>query len=137
MEKMMFTNLPVHSLKRSVEFYTALGFKFNPQFTSETSTCMIVGKYNFIMLLEEATFSGFVDKPIAPTKKTVSCIVAITYDSEAEVRAVCKKAFELGARNYKEPEEHGFMFGWGFEDLDGHIIEPFYMDQSHLKPLES
>ena len=137
MEKMMFTNLPVHSLKRSVEFYTALGFKFNPQFTSETSTCMIVGKYNFIMLLEEATFAGFVDKPIAPTKKTVSCIVAITYESEAEVRAVCEKAFELGGRNYKEPEEHGFMFGWGFEDPDGHIIEPFYMDQSHLEPLES
>lgn len=136
MEKMMFTNLPVHSLKRAVDFYTALGFKFNPQFTNETSTCMIVGQYNFIMLLEEATFAGFVDKPLAPTKKTVSCIVAITYDSEAEVREVCEKAFELGARNYKEPEDHGFMFGWGFEDLDGHIIEPFYMDQTHLLPLE-
>jgi predicted lactoylglutathione lyase len=107
----MFTNLPVFNLKRSVDFYTALGFKFNPQFTSETSTCMIVGKYNCIMLLEHATFASFVDKPLAPTNKTVSCIVAITYDSEDEVRAVCEKAFELGARNYKEPEVHGFMFG--------------------------
>jgi predicted lactoylglutathione lyase len=132
MEKMMFTNLPVFNLKRSVDFYTALGFKFNPQFTSETSTCMIVGKYNCIMLLENDTFASFVDKPLAPTKKTVSCIVAITYDSEDEVRAVCEKAFELGARRYKEPEVHGFMFGWGFEDLDGHIIEPFWMDQAEV-----
>lgn len=136
MEKMMFTNLPVNNLKRSVDFYTALGFKFNPQFTSEKATCMIVGQYNCIMLLETDYFATFVDKPLAPTNKTVSCIVAITYDSEDEVRAICEKAFELGARNYKEPENHGFMFGWGFEDLDGHIIEPFWMDQAHVIPAE-
>ena len=137
MTKMMFVNLPVQSLKRSVDFYTELGFKFNPQFTNEVSTCMIVGEFNFIMLLEQPFFASFIDKPIAPTNKTVSAITAITYDSEAEVRAVCEKAFELGARRYKEPEDHGFMFGWGFEDLDGHIIEPFYMNPEHVIPVET
>ena len=133
MEKMMFTNLPVYDLKRSVDFYTALGFKFNPQFTTETATCMIIGKYNCIMLLENDYFASFVDKPLAPTNKTVSCIVAITYDSEDEVRALCEKAFELGARRYKDPEEHGFMFGWGFEDLDGHLWDLFWMNPEHIQ----
>jgi predicted lactoylglutathione lyase len=106
---MMFTNLPVFNLKRSVDFYAALGFKFNPHFTSDTSTCMTFGKYKCIMLLQNDTFAGFVDKPLAPTKKTVSCIVANTYDSVDEVRAVCENEFEFGARKYKEPEVHRFM----------------------------
>jgi predicted lactoylglutathione lyase len=63
----IFVNLPVKSLKTAVDFFTALGFKFNPQFTDETSTCMLVGDNIYVMLLEHAKFAGFIDKPIAPS----------------------------------------------------------------------
>ena len=136
MSKSLFVNLPIANLKKSVEFFTELGFTFNPQFTDEQSTCMIVNDNIFIMLLEHAKFESFIEKKIAP-KDTAEAIFGLSCDSAEDVRTLCEKAFSLGARKVNEPEDIGFMFSWGFEDLDGHIIEPFYMDQSHLEPLES
>ena len=130
MTPMMFVNLPIENLKRSVDFYTALGFEFNPQFTSEDSTCMLVNEQCFVMLLEKQRFAEFVDKEIADTKKTVSALLALSFESADAVREFCEKAFALGARKTRDAHDLGFMFSWAFEDLDGHIIEPFWMDQS-------
>ena len=128
----IFVNLPVKSLKASVDFFTELGFKFNPQFTDETSTCMLVGDNIYVMLLEHAKFQGFISKPIA-APDTTEAILAFGLDSADEVRAMTTKALELGARKLNEPEDMGFMFSWGFEDLDGHLWDLFWMNPNHVE----
>lgn len=132
MNNSIFVNLPIEKLTTSVNFFSQLGFTFNAQFTSEDSTCMIIGPNIFVMLLEKAKFSTFIDKPIAE-KSTVESLIALSCESIDEVRNLCEKAFSLGARRYKEPDEYPFMFGWGFEDLDGHIWELFWMDPTHVQ----
>ena len=128
----IFVNLPVESLQRSVDFFSALGFTFNEQFTSEDSTCMIVGENIYAMLLEDDRFASFIDKPIADSS-TTEALLALGVESREEVSALAEKAFELGARRYKEPDDHGFMFAWGFEDLDGHIWEVFWMNPDYVQ----
>lgn len=122
-----FINLPVVSLKRSVDFFTALGFEFNAQFTDEQSTCMLVGDNIYVMLVEHAKFEGFIDKPIAPTN-TAEAIFGFGLESPEQVRELTEKALAHGARKVNEPEDLGFMFSWGFEDLDGHLWDLFWMD---------
>ena len=132
MNNSIFVNLPIENLGKSVGFFSDLGFTFNPQFTSEDTTCMVVGENIFVMLLENARFSTFVDKPIA-AKNSVEALIALSCESIDEVRNQCEKAFALGARRYKEPDVFPAMFAWGFEDLDGHIWELFWMDPSHIQ----
>lgn len=127
----LFVNLPIENLKKSVDFFSQLGFTFNAQFTDEQSTCMIVSENIFVMLLEKEKFQGFIDKPIA-SKEATETILALSCDSADEVRTLTEKAFELGARKLNEPEDMGFMFSWGFEDLDGHLWDVFWMNPEHV-----
>ena len=129
----IFVNLSVKDLKRSVEFFTKLGYTFNPQFTDENSTCMILGENIFAMLLAEPFFKTFTDKPIADARTTTEAIVALSAESREGVTAIVKKALAAGARRYAEPKDHGFMVQWGFEDLDGHIWEHVWMDPAFLQ----
>lgn len=128
----IFVNLPITNLARSVEFFNALGFTFNQQFTSEDTTCMIIGDNIYAMLLEKDRFQSFVDKPIADSKSS-EVLIALMVNSKDEVIRLANAAFSAGARRYKEPEDHGFMYSWGFEDLDGHIWELGWMDPAHIQ----
>ena len=127
----LFVNLPIANLKKSVEFFTELGFTFNPQFTDETSTCMIVSDNIFVMLLEHAKFESFIEKKIA-SRDTTEAILALSCDSAEEVKTLTEKALAMGARKLNEPEDMGFMFSWGFEDLDGHLWDVFWMNPDHV-----
>ncbi len=131
----IFVNLPIANLKKSVDFFTELGFKFNAQFTDETSTCMVVSDTIYVMLVEQAKFSAFIDKPIAAST-TTEAIFGFACETKDEVLALAGKAIELGARKVNEPEDLGFMFSWGFEDLDGHLWDLFWMDPNHVQPQE-
>lgn len=128
----IFLNLPIKELKRSVEFFSGLGFTFNPQFTSEDTTCMLVGPNIFAMLCEEAKFKNFINKPIADPGAT-EVLISLSCGSKEEVTELSEKAFSLGARKVNEPEDHGFMYSWGFEDLDGHVWDLFWMDPAHVQ----
>ena len=132
MIKSIFVNLPVANLAKSVEFFEALGFTFNAQFTSADSTCMIINDTISAMLLEHDRFAGFIDKPIA-SKETNEAILAFGLESADEVRAMTSRALELGAREINPPQDLGFMFSWGFEDLDGHLWDLFYMNPDHVQ----
>ena len=127
----LFVNLPIANLKKSVEFFTELGFTFNPQFTDEQSTCMIVSDNIFVMLLEHAKFESFIEKKIA-SRDTTEAILALSCDSAEEVKTLTEKALAMGARKLNEPEDIGFMFSWGFEDLDGHLWDVFWMNPDHV-----
>ena len=128
----IFINMPIANLKRSVDFFTELGFTFNPQFTSEDTTCMLVGPNIFAMLLERDRFTGFIDKPVADTSSS-EVILSLGCESPDEVRKLAEAAFALGARKVNEIDDKGFMISWGFEDLDGHLWDLFWMDPKHLE----
>ena len=129
----IFVNLPVKNLAKSIEFFTKLGFTFNPQFTDDSATCMIIGSNIFAMLLNEERFQGFAPKPISDAKKTTEVLLALSLESREEVAEMVKKAVAAGGSTYAAPQDHGFMLQHGFEDLDGHIWEVFYMDPSHVQ----
>ncbi|WP_305857694.1 VOC family protein [Balneatrix alpica] len=123
MSKQIFVNLPVKDLPKSIEFFGALGFSFNPQFTDDTATCMIVADNIYVMLLTEAKFQSFTPKPLVDAKQHSEVLVCLSCDSDAEVDQLVRKAVAAGGRTYKEADDYGFMYGHGFEDLDGHIWE--------------
>ena len=128
----IFVNMPIENLKKSVEFFKALGFTFNEQFTDEESTCMIVSDHIYVMLLEKAKFSKFTSKKIAD-QDTVEALFSFSCSSADEVRSISEKAFSLGANRVNDPEDMGFMFSWGFEDLDGHMWDLFWMNPDHVQ----
>jgi len=133
MPTQIFVNLPVKNLKNSIAFFTKLGFTFNAQFTDETATCMIVSENIFVMLLTEAKFKAFTPKPICDATKSTEVLVALSSESRANVDEMVRKAVAAGGSTYNKPQDHGFMYGHGFQDLDGHIWELFYMEPSAVK----
>jgi uncharacterized protein len=128
-----FVNLPAKDLNKTIEFFTKLGFKFNPQFTDENATCMIVGEDIFVMLLVEKFFKAFTKKEICDTSKNTEVIVALSVEGREKVDQMINKAIEAGGRESREPQDHGWMYGRSFEDINGHIWEIIYMDESALK----
>jgi predicted lactoylglutathione lyase len=129
----MFVNFPVRDLKRSMDFFKKLGYTFNPQFTSADAACMVIGEDNFAMLLTEKFFKTFTTKAIADATKSVEALVALSCDDRKAVDDIVRKALSAGGHRYREPQDQGFMYSWGFEDPDGHIWEYFWMDPAALQ----
>jgi len=128
--KPLFVNLPVKDLNRSVAFFNKLGFKFDPKFTDENATCMIVGENIYVMLLLEKFFKTFTTKELWDAKKSTEVLVCLSCDSRSEVDGLVIKAVAAGGSTPRKPQDHGFMYGHGFEDLDGHIWELIYMEKT-------
>ena len=124
----IFVNLPVKNLNKSIEFFTQLGFRFNPQFTDETAACMIVADDIFVMLLTEDKFRTFTPKEICDATKSTEVLVCLSSDSRKEVDEMVRKAVAAGGTTYNDPQDYSSMYGHGFQDLDGHIWEIIYMD---------
>lgn len=129
----IFVNLPVKDLNKTIEFFTKLGFTFNPQFTDENATCMIVGEDIFVMLLVENFFKTFTKKEICDTAKNTEVIVALSAESREKVDQMITKAFEAGGTESRAPQDHGWMYGRSFQDNDGHLWEIIYMDEKALR----
>ncbi len=127
----IFVNLPIENLDRAVDFFSGLGFTFNEQFTDEESTCMIVNDRVYVMLLEKRKFSSFTTRKIAE-RDTTEVTLSFACESADEVRSLSERAFELGATKVNDLEDHGFMVSWGFEDLDGHMWDLFWMNPDHV-----
>ena len=128
--KQIFVNLPVQDLKKSVEFFTKVGFEFDANFTDESATCMIIGENIYAMLLVEERFQSFISKKISNAADTTEVIVALSVDSREQVDAIVQAALDAGGKPSNEPQDHGFMYGWSFQDLDDHLWEVSYMDLS-------
>ena len=124
----MFVNLPVRDLKRSIDFFTKLGFEFNPQFTDDKATCMIISDEAFVMLLVEDRFKDFTRKRICDTKTHTEGLFALSAASRAEVDEMVQTAVAAGGTHALDAVDHGFMYVWSFYDLDGHHWEVLYMD---------
>jgi hypothetical protein len=134
--KQIFVNLPVKDLKKSVDFFTKVGFEFNVNFTDESATCMIIGENIYAMLLVEDRFQSFISKKISNAADTAEVIVALSVDSREQVDLIVQAALDAGAKPYNDPQDHGFMYGWSFQDLDDHLWEVSYMDLSSFPTQE-
>ena len=124
----LFVNLAIRDLKRSVEFFTHLGFAFDPRFTDEHATCMIVGEDAFVLLLEEDRFREFTKREICDTSTHSEGLFAVSCASREEVDRIVETAVAGGGKHALEPQDHGFMYVWSFYDLDGHHWEVMWMD---------
>ena len=135
MSRKIFVNLPIKNMEKSQAFFKSLGFSFNPQFTNDQGACMVVSEdHNYVMLLVEPFFSTFTKKSIADASRATEVIVCLSCDSRAEVDEMVRKAIAAGGKTSNAPQEHGFMYGHGFEDLDGHIWELVWMDPNAAPP---
>jgi predicted lactoylglutathione lyase len=133
MAQLVFINLPVKDLKKSKDFFAGLGYTFNEQFTDENAACMVVSEHIFVMLLVENYFKGFISTEIADAQKTTEVLVCLSADSKDDVNTLVDKAVKAGANEHREPQDHGFMYGRSFKDLDGHVWEFMWMDPSAVQ----
>ena len=128
----LFVNIPVRDVQRSIGFFEALGFAFNPQFTDASATCMLVGEDAYFMLLDHERFRGFSQRPMGDAAMETNALFALSVNSREEVDEMVKKAIAAGGSRAVDPQDHGFMYGWSFRDLDGHHWEVFWMDASAM-----
>ena len=130
MSKLIFVNLPVADLPAARAFYEAIGFTNNPAFSDETAACMVLTDVIHVMLLTHDKFAQFTPKRIADAKATSEVLICISADSRDGVDEITDKALAAGGREPREKQDYGFMYGRSFEDLDGHIWEPMWMDMA-------
>lgn len=125
----IFVNLHVKDVKKSMTFFTRLGFEFNMQFTDEEkAACLVIGDNTFAQLLEEDYFKSFTKKEVVDTGKYAELTIALSAESREKVDEIVNTAVSEGGQLYCEPVDHGFMYQWGFKDLDGHTWEVAHMD---------
>jgi predicted lactoylglutathione lyase len=134
MARKIFVNLPIADMERSRAFFGALGFSFNPQFSNAQGACMVVSEDIFVMLLVQPFFQGFTRKPIADARQSTEVLVCLSCESRAEVDDLVRKALAAGGSAPNPPQDHGFMYGHGFEDPDGHLWELVWMDPNAAPP---
>ena len=133
MAKQIFINLPVRDLAKSKAFYEAVGAVNNPQFSDDTSACMVLSDAIFVMLLTHPKWASFTKKPISDARQASEVMLALSADGRAAVDALVAAAEAHGGKADVNPvQDLGFMYGRSFEDLDGHIWETFHMDMSQM-----
>ena len=132
MAKQIFINLAVKNLQQSMDFYAALGFTNNPQFSDDTGKCMAWSDNIFVMLLSHDKFSTFITKPIADTKSSVAGLFSLSVGSVDEVNSITENGIKAGGAEVGEMKDYGFMQQRTIEDFDGHTWEIFYMDMSKI-----
>jgi predicted lactoylglutathione lyase len=132
MSRMIFLNLPVADLARSTAFYEAIGFTRNPQFSDDTAACMMLSDVIHVMLLTHDKFRMFTPKDVADAHRTSEVLLCISCDSRAAVDAITEAALAQGSREPSPKDEYSFMYGRSFEDPDGHMWGPMWMDVAAL-----
>ncbi|WP_276373466.1 VOC family protein [Chryseolinea sp. H1M3-3] len=128
MATQIFVNLPVKNLSRSIAFFEALGYSFNPQFTDDKAGCLVISDTIYAMLLTEPFFKTFTKKEITDASKATEVIIAISVESKKEVDELVNKAFKAGGARSNDPQDYGWMYSWSFQDPDGHLWEVLYTD---------
>lgn len=124
----IFVNLPVKDLNRSMAFFNNLGYTFDPRFTDETAACLVISDDIFAMLLTETKFQEFTPKLLCDATKNTEVLVCLSCESRAQVDDLVHRAITAGGTTYADPKDYGFMYGHGFQDLDGHLWELIYME---------
>jgi hypothetical protein len=127
MARQIFVNLPVADLQRAISFFSALGFTFNAEWTNDKGASMVIAENIFAMLLTREYFQSFTPKPVTDAREATEVLVCLSLDSREAVDTTVHQAVAAGGSVYNEPQDHGFMYGHGFQDPDGHLWEIIYL----------
>ena len=133
MARKIFVNLAVRDLQKSMEFFSTLGFTFNRQFTDDKAACMVISDEAYVMLLTEPFFKTFTKREQCDTSRSTEAFLALSCESKGEVDEIVRKAIDAGGSHAMDPQDHGFMYGWSFYDLDGHHWEVLWMDPNAIQ----
>ncbi len=133
MTRKLFVNLPIKNLERTMRFWKALGFSFNRQFTDDKAACLIFSEDAYAMLLTEPFFRTFTTRELCDTRTHLQSLFALSCESRAEVDALVAKAVANGGSDPGKTQDHGFMYGRGFDDPDHHHWEVIWMDPAHVQ----
>ena len=133
MPQMIFVNLPVTDVAASRKFYQALGYTINEQFSDETAASVVVSDTIYFMILNHQRFQGFATKPLADPATGTGVIVALSHDSRTAVDAIVEAALAAGGTEPKPAQDLGFMYSRTFHDLDGNVLEGFWMDPATVQ----
>lgn len=133
MPRMLFVNLPVADVAASRKFFDTLGFEFNEQFSDDETFSMVLNDQAIVMMLSEAKFRGFIADDIADTSKNREVLLAVSAESREGVDELTDAAVAAGGSDWMPAQDHGFMYGRSFRDLDGHVWEVVWMDPAHIQ----
>ena len=136
MNRLVFINLPVADLPKSMAFFNALGFAHNPQFTDDTAACIVISDVIHVMLLTHAKYREFTPREICDTRTFTQVLNCLSCESRAEVEALVAKALAAGGSAYAEPKDYGFMYQHSFADPDGHQWELIHMSATPGQPIQ-
>ena len=129
MARMIFVNLPVSDVPKATAFYEAVGAERNPQFSDASTSCMVISDTIYAMLMDHQKFNSFTPKRIVDAREASEVLLCLTADDRSDVDSIVKRAISAGGRADPTPvQDHGFMYGRSYEDLDGHIWEVVWMD---------
>jgi uncharacterized protein len=128
MPKMIFVNLPVSDLDKAIAFYEAIGCTKDARFSNDQAAMLVWSDTISFMLLSHGFFSGFTPKKIADAHATSEVLLCLSRDNREDVDAITEAAVKAGGKEAREPQDMGFMYSRSFEDPDGHIFEPMWMD---------
>ncbi|MBD3861018.1 VOC family protein [Bacillus sp. 28A-2] len=127
--KHLYINLPVKHVKESRAFFEQLGFDFQQELTNDRAACLVIDDTITVMLLSLQHFQSISEKQLVDAKEASEVIISMRVDSREEVDELVEQAIAAGGSPFKEKQDHEFMYGWSFQDLDGHLWEVFYMDE--------
>ncbi|MCZ1000869.1 VOC family protein [Streptomyces mirabilis] len=132
-QQMIFVNLAVNDVDTSKKFFTELGYTINPQFTTDDCACVVISDTIIAMLLSKHRYADFTKKEIADATKTSEVLLCLSAESREKVDELCDKALAAGGSGTREAQDHGFMYGRTFDDLDGHTWEVMWMDPAAVQ----
>ncbi|WP_328510545.1 VOC family protein [Streptomyces mirabilis] len=132
-QQMIFVNLAVNDVDTSKKFFTELGYTINPQFTTADCACVVISDTIIAMLLSKQRYADFTKKEIADATKTSEVLLCLSAESREKVDELCDKALAAGGSGTREAQDHGFMYGRTFDDLDGHTWEVMWMDPAAVQ----
>ena len=132
--RQIFVNLPVKDTFKARAFYAALGFTHNPQFSDDTTTCVVISDQIYVMLLQTAKFQEFLAGPMHDPAAGTSTLLTLSCGSRAEVDEMYNAALASGGGAWRDPQDYGFMYSRSFRDPDGNVWEPMWMDPSYVEP---
>jgi predicted lactoylglutathione lyase len=132
-QQMIFVNLPVNDLDASKKFYTELGYTINQQFSDENASSIVISDTIVVMLLTKPFYSTFTDKEIADATKTSQVALCLSAESREKVDELVEKAVAAGGTASDKVQDMDFMYGRGFDDLDGHSWEVVWMNPDAIE----
>ncbi|GGW19921.1 glyoxalase [Streptomyces capoamus] len=132
-QQMIFVNLPVNDLEAAKEFFTALGYSINPQFSNDDAASVVISETIVAMLLTKPFYATFTKKEIADATTTSEVLICLSAESREKVDELLDRAIAAGGTETGPTQDHGFMYGRAFDDLDGHTWEIMWMDPAAVQ----